>query len=70
LIKKNHDLLENGTLLLLEADKVFVCDLVTLLAVDDGVSIVEVIEELLLQRERIEEKIELIVIVKKIKEDV
>jgi hypothetical protein len=41
LIKKNHDLLENGTLLLLEADKVFVCDLVTLLAVDDGVSIVE-----------------------------
>jgi hypothetical protein len=57
-------------LLLLEADKVFVCDLVTLLAVDDGVSIVEVIEELLLQRERIEEKIELIVIVKKIKEDV
>jgi hypothetical protein len=70
LIKKNHDLLENGTLLLLEADKVFVCDLVTLLAVDDGVSIVEVIEELILQRERIEEKIELIVIVKKIKEDV
>jgi hypothetical protein len=70
LIKKNHDLLENGTLLLLEAEKVFVCDLVTLLAVDDGVSIVEVIEELLLQRERIEEKIELIVIVKKIKEDV
>jgi hypothetical protein len=70
LIKKNHDLLENGTLLMLEADKVFVCDLVTLLAVDDGVSIVEVIEELLLQRERIEEKIELIVIVKKIKEDV
>jgi hypothetical protein len=70
LIKKNHDLLENGTLLLLEADKVFVCDLVTLLAVDDGVSIVEVIEELLLQRERIEEKIEFIVIVKKIKEDV
>jgi hypothetical protein len=70
LIKKNHDLLENGTLLLLEADKVFVCDLVTLLAVDDGVSIVEVIEELILQRERIEEKIEFIVIVKKIKEDV
>jgi hypothetical protein len=58
LIKKNHDLLENGTLLLLEADKVFVCDLVTLLAVDDGVSIVEVIEELILQRERIEEKID------------
>lgn len=33
--------LEDGMLLMLEAVKVVVCDLVTLLAVDEGVSIVE-----------------------------